>query len=51
MNPNDAPVISKKSTFLSMTNMAETITIGWLVTNRRLCAKDVWSRDHVHAAK
>ena len=51
MNPKDAPVMSKKSTFLSKTNIAETITMGWLVTKRRLCANEVWSRDQVHAAK
>ena len=50
MNPKDPPVIST-SAFLSMTNMAETMTMGWLVTKRRLWASDVWSRDHVHAAK
>ena len=31
--------------------MNDTITMGWLVTKRRLWAREVWSRDQVHAAK
>ena len=51
LNATKAPSTSKGSILLSMNTIAATITMGWLVTKSRLCARDVWSSDHVHAAK